>query len=225
MRLPNFLFPLVPIFVLFVTCSPRVEPYKNGPVMSEKNIRKTFSPIMQMMEIKPGITFADFGAGSGATTVMMATLMSGSTIIIQDIDTVVLNSKNVNKILDFYSRQSKKELRKENDFQIVIGDTEHTNLAENSIDVIYSNATIHVLDSPDSVLNDLRKKLKANGKLFIRDSFKDDHKEGEYCSDKTCGKRLYTIEEFLALMQRNNFKLIKRNPDMSGYPVFGFAKM
>ncbi len=39
----------------------------------------------------------------------------------------------------------------------------------------------------------------------------------------SCAKPLYTIPRFLSLMKRNGFTLVKENPDMSGYPVYGFA--
>ncbi|HNV27679.1 MAG TPA: hypothetical protein PKJ83_01000, partial [Cyclobacteriaceae bacterium] len=75
----------------------------------------------------------------------------------------------------------------------------------------------------DSMLSDLRRKLKPTGRIFIRDSFKDDQGEGEFCSDSKCGMRLYSIDEFLAMMDRNGFQLVEQSPNMSGYPVFGFT--
>ncbi|MEM8970204.1 MAG: hypothetical protein AAGE93_27560, partial [Bacteroidota bacterium] len=57
----------------------------------------------------------------------------------------------------------------------------------------------------------------------LRDSFRNDHGEGDYCSDPTCAKPLLSIEEFLMIMKRNGFQVVKQAPDMSGYPVFGFA--
>lgn len=52
------------------------------------------------MEYKPGMSFADVGAGSGMLTVMMATLMNNSTVYIQDIDATVLIENNINKIIE-----------------------------------------------------------------------------------------------------------------------------
>jgi ubiquinone/menaquinone biosynthesis C-methylase UbiE len=211
------------LLIFLCCCSPRTAPYENGPVMTKKNIRKTFQPILEFMDAKPGITFGDFGAGSGAITVMMSTMMERSEIYVQDIDTVSLNKRNFEKILSYYSIETGKDLKSKNTYHLVIGDLTKTKLPDNAFDVIYTNATMHVVGEPDSILHDLKRKLKPEGKLFVRDSFKNDHKEGEFCSDKKCGKRLMTIEQFLALMQRNNFELIKRTPDMSGYPVFGFV--
>ncbi len=209
--------------VFFCCCSPNALPYENGPAMSQKSITKTFGPILQFMDYQSGMSVADIGAGSGALTVMMASLMVNSTVYIQDIDTAVLKESNVNRIIDFYTKQSGEDLRKKNKFQTTIGDIKRTNLPDSSLDLIYSNATVHNFTSIDSMMVDIGKKLKPGGRLFLRDSFKNDHKEGSYCSDPKCGKPLLTIEEFLDVMHRNGFKLVKRTPDMSGYPVFGFA--
>jgi ubiquinone/menaquinone biosynthesis C-methylase UbiE len=191
--------------------------------MSQKNITKTFQPILEFIDYKPGMTFADVGAGSGALTVMMASLMDGSDVYIQEIDTATLNQRNLKKIIDYYSKQVGKDLAKANDFHTTIGDVQHTNLPDASFDLIWSNATTHNFTSIDSMMVDLGRKLKPGGVLFLRDSFKGDHNEGEFCSDPKCGRRLLTIDEFLAVMKRNGFKLTKQSPDMSGYPVFGFS--
>ena len=112
---------LISIVLLLTSCSPKSLPYDNGPVMSQKSIRETFQPILQFMDYKPGMSLADVGAGSGALTVMMATLMDKSTIYIQDIDTSVLKQNNVDKAIDFYSKQSGQDLRSKNKFSITIG--------------------------------------------------------------------------------------------------------
>lgn len=192
--------------------------------MSKKNIRKTFLPILEFMEVKPGIHFADLGAGSGAFTVMMASLMDSVTVYIQDIDRQVLNEENVEKMIDFYSQRGYQNLRDKAQFHLIIGDTIHSNLPDSALDLIYTNATIHVFNQPDAMLQDLHKKLKHGGRIFIRDSFKNDHGAGEFCTDPTCAKPLLSIADFLALMQKNGFKLLKQSSDMSGYPVFGFTQ-
>ncbi len=211
------------LMVLFQGCAPTLSPYENGPVMSQKNIRKTFQPILQFMDYNSGMSFADVGAGSGALTVMMASLMDSSTIYIQDIDTTVLQANNVNNIIDFYSKQSQQDLRAKNKFHTTIGGLYQSNLPDSTFDLIYSNGTVHVFNSLDSMAVDLGRKLTSDGVLFLRDSFRNDHGEGDYCSDPTCAKPLLSIEEFLMIMKRNGFQVVKQAPDMSGYPVFGFA--
>jgi ubiquinone/menaquinone biosynthesis C-methylase UbiE len=166
--------------------------------------------------------FPDVGAGNGAFPVMMSTLMDNVSVYVQDIDTKALTQENLDKIISHYSKKSKKDLKNKNRYHLVIGDLQHTNLPDNKIDLIYTNATIHVFDAPDEMLKDISTKLAPGGRIFIRDSFKNDNGEGEFCSDKTCAKRLLTISEFLAMMEKNGFKLIKQSPNLSGYPVFGF---
>lgn len=215
--------PIILITSFFYCCSPKSLPYENGPVMSQKNITKTFQPILQFMDYQPGMSFADVGAGSGALTVMMICLMDNSTVYIQDIDTTILTGGNLNKIIAFYSKQSGQDLKTKNKIHTTIGDVKRTNLPESSFDLIYSNGTVHNFTSIDSMMTDLGRKLKPGGQLFLRDSFKNDHNEKTFCSDPKCAKPLLTIDEFLDVMTRTGFKLTKQTPDMSGYPVFGFA--
>jgi ubiquinone/menaquinone biosynthesis C-methylase UbiE len=139
----------------------------NFPHASKEEINKSFKPILEFMGYKPGMVFADVGASSGASTVMMATLMDNSVIYLQDIDTSSLQTKKIEKIIDFYSKRVKVDLRKRNNFQITIGNKEHSNLPEKTFDLIHSNATVHAFDSRDNMLADLRNKLKPTGLIFV----------------------------------------------------------
>lgn len=195
-----------------------------SPVMNKEDGEKTFGPILQFMDYRPGMTFADVGAGSGAMSVSMAALMDHSTIYIQDINPKVLKKAEVDKMINTYSRKSGHDLRAKNKFIVTIGNTTKTNLPDGSLDLIYSNATVHSFTSLDSMMQDLGRKLKPDGVVYFRDSFKGDHGEGAFCSDKkNCGRPLLTIDEFLAVMKKNGFVLKKQTPDLSGYPVFGFT--
>jgi ubiquinone/menaquinone biosynthesis C-methylase UbiE len=205
-------------FLFLAACAP----YAKGPVFTKENAKSTFQPIVEFMEIQPGMTVADVGAGSGALTVIMATQLDSCTVYIQDIDRTVLEQENVDKMISYYSRQLGYELGQRNEFHLVYGTTKQSNLPDQSIDVMYINATVHVFDFPDRMLQDLQQKLKPDGKIFIRDSFRGDHGEGEFCSSSDCGKRLLTIDEFLELMTKNGYRLVKQSPDMQGYPLFGF---
>ena len=210
------------IFLLLIVAS--CAPYANGPVFKIQGAKDTFAPILEFMEAKPGMHMADVGAGSGALTVIMATQLDSCTVYIQDIDKKILEQENVNKMIGYYSKELGYDLGKRNTFHITYGELTQSNLPDDALDLIYSNATVHAFDKPDSMLTDLRKKLKPNGRIFIRDSFNGDQDEGPFCSDAKCGKPLYTIDEFLAIMYRNGFRLVKQTPNMSGYPVFGFER-
>jgi ubiquinone/menaquinone biosynthesis C-methylase UbiE len=204
-------------------CAKKSLPFEGGVVFSQKEIKKTFQPILTFMHYRPGMAFADVGAGSGAFAIMMATLMDSSKVYIQDIDTVVLKEKNVKKMVEFYSKQGKRDLEASNDFDVVVGTVFNTHLPDSTFDLIYSNATAHCFASLDSIAKDLRGKLKPGGVLYVRDSFAQDHGEGRVCSDPKCARPLLSIDECLAIMTRNGYRLVNQSPDMSGYPIFGFS--
>jgi ubiquinone/menaquinone biosynthesis C-methylase UbiE len=213
-----------PQFIFFLLLAVGCAPYSNGPVFKIQDAKRTFGPILEFMQAQPGMQIADVGAGSGALTVIMATQLDSCTVYIQDIDKSILKQENVNKMIAYYSKKLGYELGKRNTFHLTYGDLTHSNLPDEELDLIYSNATVHAFDQPDSMLADLRTKLKPEGRIFIRDSFNGDQGEGEFCSDSKCGKKLYTIEEFLAMMERNGFLLVKQSANLSGYPVFGFTR-
>ncbi len=184
------------LFILLTCCSPKSAPYESGPVMNTKNIKKTFEPILQFMDYQPGMTFADVGAGSGVLTIMMTSLMDQSDIYIQEIDTAILKKSNIDKALNFYSKQNGQELQQKNKYHLIIGNVKQTNLPDDKFDLIFSNATVHNFISIDSMMTDIGKKLKPSGQLYFRDSFKGDHGEGAYCSDKKCARPLLVIDVF-----------------------------
>lgn len=207
------------VFLLLSACAP----YAKGPVFSLETAENTFQPIVEFLGIEPGMAIADVGAGSGALTVIMATQIDSCEVYIQDIDRETLEPENVDKMIAYYSEELGYELGERNDFQVVYGTTTESNLPDESIDVIYSNATIHVFDDRDAMLKDLRQKLKPTGKIFFRDGFKNHNGEGEFCTSKECAKPLLSVDEFLAMMKNNGYRLIREAPDMDGYPIFGFA--
>ncbi|MEJ0032817.1 MAG: methyltransferase domain-containing protein [Bacteroidota bacterium] len=177
-----------------------------GCAQRTRGYQETFQPILQFMDYKPGMAFADVGAGDGEHTIQMATLMTNSAVYVQDIDTMTLNERKISKVIDIYSKQTKRDLRTANTFKITIGDISHTNLPSSTFDLIYSNATVHNFISIDSILTDLGRKLKPGGVIYFRDSFKGDHNEGPICSDPKCARPLLTIDEFLVIMKRMDSK-------------------
>lgn len=215
----NKLFTLLFVVIFFCACTRKVTPYDSGPKMSQKQIKETFQPILDFMNYQPGMSFADVGAGSGSTTVIMTSLMDNSTVYIQDIDSTTLQKKNLNRLIDYYSKQSGQNLRTKNKIETITGGTYHSNLPNYTFDLIYSNGAVHNFNSLDSMVIDLRKKLKPNGRLFLRDSFKSSKEN--YCVQ--CKKPLLSMDEFLLIMKRSGFKLIKESPNMKGHPIYGFS--
>ena len=135
------------LLLLFIICS--CAPYSKGPVLSLEDAERSFKPLVELMDVEPGMKIADVGAGAGVLSVIMATQIEGCTIYIQDIDRSVLSRKNVDKVIDHYSKESGYDMSAKNQFRLVYGDATHSNLPNGEIDLIYSNATIHAFDDAE----------------------------------------------------------------------------
>jgi SAM-dependent methyltransferase len=162
------------------------------------------------------------GASSGYYDGAMAVFLDSVTFYLNDIDVHCLNRKNLNKVLRYYSKLKGSSVDATNAFNIVIGTATQTHLPDNAFDVIFSNATAHVLDEPDSLFSDLFKKLKPGGHLFIRDEFVHNG-EPKKCGSKKCGHPLLDAGRFIDLMNRNGFVVVAETKDF-GHPIFKFAR-
>jgi SAM-dependent methyltransferase len=176
----------------------------------------------EFLGLAPGMVFADVGASSGYYDGAMAVFLDSVTFYLNDIDKYCLNEKNINKVLKYYSQLKGSPIQESNPFHYVLGTTTHTNLPNSTFDVIFSNATAHVLDHPDSILKDLHNNLKDDGHLFIRDEFVYDGKIKK-CGSRKCGHELLHYEPFIQLMNRNGFVLKAESKDF-GHPIYKFAK-
>src|SRR5688500_4236228 len=146
----------------------------------------------------------------------MAVFVDSVTFFLNDIDHHCLNERNLKKVLNYYSKLKGLPINRTNPFHIVISTPKNTNLPENKFDVIFSNATMHVIDQPDSVLADLYKNLKQDGHLYIRDEFLYNN-ETRKCASKKCDHYLLQFDPFISLMKRNGFVLRGENHEL-GHP-------
>jgi SAM-dependent methyltransferase len=218
MKLPGLLCLNV---LLGASCAKILPPYPSGPVLDKKGIQ-VFKRQNEFLGLTSGMVFADIGASSGYYDGAMAVFLDSVTFYLNDIDQHCLNEKNLNKVLKYYSELKGSPIQESNPFHYVIGTATRTNLPENKFDVIFSNATAHVLDYPDSILKDVHKNLKHDGHLFIRDEFVY-HGEIKRCGSKKCGQQLLQYEPFIQLMHRNGFILKGESKDF-GHPIYKFAK-
>lgn len=214
---------IVFILTLLCSCTKKIKPYKCGAVLSYKQIKKSFTPLVALLELKPGMVYADVGAAGGAYDVMISTLTKDVTYYVQDIDTACLNQTQLDKILTYYSAQSQQNLRQKNKFVIKEGAYKYTNLPNNTFDVIYTNATFHAFSYKTEMMTDIYKKLKPGGYLFIRDGLAKTEK-AEYCPDEKCANKLVKEADLLSIVTSSGFRLVKKVPDFQGYPIFKFKK-
>ena len=211
---------LLLVMSLFSAC----RPYKYGVIFKPKGIKESFPEIIETLELREGVVFADVGAQSGVFDAAMATLTKGVTYYIQDIDQKALNKEEWRKIVRYYSEKNGVPIAQRNQFHLVIGNPKKTNLPNNTFDIIYTNATFHAIRYKKAMMQDIHQKLKPGGYLFVRDKFV---KKGvvERCIDEKCATHLATEEELMKVMKASRFKLVKKTPDFQGYPMYKFQKV
>ena len=206
---------------LVLSCSSIFRPYPCGPVLDKEGIQ-VFKRQNEFLGLKPGVVFADIGASSGYYDAAMAVFLDSVTFYLNDIDHHCLNERNLNKVLRYYSKLRGSSIQTTNSFRYIIGTPTKTNLPENTFDVIFSNATMHVIDELDSMLTDLHRNLKPDGSLYIRDEFVYNG-ELKKCGSKTCGHYVLQYEPFLQRMNQNGFVLNGESHEF-GYPIYKFSK-
>ena len=207
--------------LIFTSCSGIFRPYPCGPVLDREGIQ-IFKKQNEFLGLKPGMVFADIGASSGYYDAAMAVFVDSVTFYLNDIDHHCLNGKNLNKVLRHYSKLKGSSIEETNTFHYIIGTPTQTKLPANAFDVIFSNATMHVIEHQDSILNDLYKNLKSTGHLYIRDEFVYNG-ESKKCGSKKCGHDLLQYEPFIKAMSRNGFILTGESHDF-GHPIYRFSK-
>ena len=119
--------------------------------------------LVELLELKPGMTVADIGAGRGDMTVLMARRVGqGSRIYSTDI-----NDERLAEIRAAISRE-----RLDN-VAVVKGAGLATNLPEASCDAIFIRDVYHHFPDPGSMNRSLFASLKAGGRLAIIDFVPD----------------------------------------------------
>jgi SAM-dependent methyltransferase len=208
--------------LILLGCTSIFRPYPCGPILDEEGVQ-IFKKQNEFLGLKQGVVFADLGASSGYYDAAMSVFLDSVTFYLNDIDQHCLNEKNLSKVLRHYSKIKGRPIQESNTFHVIIGTPTRTKLPDDTFDVIFSNATMHVIDYPDSILADLYKNLKADGSLYVRDEFVY-HGEIKKCGSKKCGHQLLQYDPFLKLMSRNGFELTGESHDF-GYPIYRFSKM
>jgi ubiquinone/menaquinone biosynthesis C-methylase UbiE len=128
----------------------------------------------------------------------------------------------MNRMLKYFSRLKGRNIGSSNPFRMVTGTSTDPKLPDNTFDVVFMNATLHVLDQPDSVLTNIYSDLKPNGFFFVRDDMIYDGTH-RLCDPKKCGHAVFQYKPFIDLMTRNRFQLVEVNKDF-GHPIFKFSK-
>jgi SAM-dependent methyltransferase len=125
------------------------------------------------IKLKKGEIIADIGAGNGYIEAMLSIYNDSLTFYIQDIDTLVCNQRNVNKVVDFYQEVNGGPFT--NKFIVVNGTDIDTNLPDSTFDKILMIRTYQYLKEPRKFIMDVRENLKNDGLFYVINPQSDDY--------------------------------------------------
>lgn len=123
------------------------------------NLRQPPEKIMKSIELSKGMTIGEIGAGRGRITVYLAreTGPAGK-VYANDID-----EKSLSYLKGRASRQGFKNI------ETITGKPDDPRFLDNSLDMAIMVLTYHMIESPDSLLKNIKKSLKPGANLVIMD--------------------------------------------------------
>ena len=156
---------------------------------------------LSIYNFQPNETIASIGASSGVWEIWFASQVEGLTFYLQDIDPLNCNKEEIDYGVKYYEKLLQKPISGK--FIPIVGTQSETNLPKNTFDKILIINSLHEFETPELILQDIHKILKPNGQLFIEEQlakFSSEIHEG-------CGKRLFTENELINLLNTSNFEL------------------
>ncbi len=136
---------------------PDVKAYIKRFESDDREVYARRHEIVAALGLKPGMSVADIGAGTGLFTRLIAEKV-GPTGKVYAVDIAP-------EFLAHIAADAKKHGRKQ--VVTVRGNQETTNLPEKSLDLVFMSDVYHHLEHPEKTLASLRKALKAGGSLVL----------------------------------------------------------
>jgi len=122
----------------------------------EREKEENTSKLIKNMDIAPGDTIADIGAGSGYHVFKMLPLVREGLIYAVDIQPEMLQ--------EIRDRKKKKGV---DQIKVVKGSAQSVNLPENSVDKILMVDVYHEFSFPVEMLTSMHKALREDGKIYL----------------------------------------------------------
>ena len=122
----------------------------------EREAEENSVKLLKNMDIKPGDTIADIGAGSGYHVFKMASLYTDVFVYAVDIQDEML------AVMDY--RIENLEI---DNVAVVKGSEQSVNLPENSVDKVLMVDVYHEFSYPKEMIASIKKALKPGGKIYL----------------------------------------------------------
>jgi predicted methyltransferase len=174
---------------------------------------------LSIYNFKGNETIASIGASSGVWEIWFASQVENLTFYLQDIDPLNCNQEEIDYGIKYYEKLLQKPISGK--FIPIIGTQSATNLPQIFFDKVLIINSLHEFEKPSTILQDIHGILKPDGQLFIEEQmakFSGEIHEG-------CGKRLFTENELIELVEKCGFKLIEKHLKDNGVEIFEISKL
>lgn len=171
-------------------------PFKYGFPISREQCEDMRNGAFGYYNIQKGDVVADVGAASGWLDGAFSVLTDSVTYYVQDVDTHFLSHDQLDKVVKYFS--SLRSTPQTNRFHMVIGTSKKTHLPDSTFDKIIIHNTFHEFMAPWRIVQDLKSKLKPNGKIYVYDLFSNYYKRMKHGGcDLPADKAYFVYEVFL----------------------------
>ncbi|MDC6388477.1 class I SAM-dependent methyltransferase [Maribacter sp. PR1] len=123
---------------------------------SEREEEENTFKLLQNMNIKPGDTLADIGAGSGYHVFKIAPIVVDGLVYAVDIQPEMLAAM-----------EAKKEEGNSKNVILVQGSEKSVNLPENSVDKVLLVDVYHEFNYPREMIQSIKKAMRSNAELYL----------------------------------------------------------
>jgi ubiquinone/menaquinone biosynthesis C-methylase UbiE len=187
-----------------------VERWKKGFESDDREVYRKRMEILEATALKPGMAVADVGAGTGLFTMLFAKAVKpGGRVYAVDISQAFIA----------YIGERARAEGLDNVTTVLTKGTE-TELAEGSVDLVYTCDTYHHFEQPERTLQSIRRALKPGGRLVVIDFEKVPGQTHQQRIDHTRADKRTAMREIEAagfrlveekkLMQENWFAVFSR---------------
>lgn len=178
---------------------PKVDEFVERFEIESREVFAKRKEIVAACQIKPGMTVADVGAGTGLFTRLFSDAVGKEgRVIAVDI---------AQNFLDHVAKFARAENRA--NIQTLLGSAQSTNLPESSVDLVYICDTYHHFEFPLKTLKTIHSALKPDGRLVLIDFIRIEGKSTDWTLNHVRAGQEVFEQEVLS----SGFKKLREHKD------------
>lgn len=170
---------------------------------NKKIIADSWGKSLSFFDIKEGDNIADIGSKSMTFVGILSVFTPKANFYCEDIDSECTTTEQAQKVLNYYSKIKGEPIK--SSITPIIGTETSTTLATAFFDKVIIDNSLHEFSEKVLMMKDIRKILKKNGFLYLRESL--GRTNGEL--HMGCEQALFDEAHLVEFITQQGFKLIK----------------